>query len=555
MNRDIFLRWGLPVIVAIVATVLGMWFTGSTDEPAPVLAPAVAEAWHAYGPYEGQPLAPIVNANFTTAAFKSQVCAPPWAPGVWDGEGWIFAANEVSNGVSVIDARTLEPVRFIQMEGTPHHVHLSPDGKWVFAGPRYGWYAAAIDTDNLEVKFIDFGQDDPAHPLHWGFDMEGRYAFVTLNRTGELAVIDAATADLITRIPIGRKPRDIAVTPDNKKVFVSHQAEGYVSVVDLGTWEARRLHRTDTDYGSGAGSGMDMSPDGKLLVVSNTADDQLAFFDVETERLVAKVDNVPGPVNVHFLGEDGALIGTGNRSDGSVTFVDRETFTIVKTLKTGAGANIPALGPDGNIWVTHNGERYLSVIDPETLEVTHEIMVQQNPHWILFSPDGRYGFATNWGGNSISVIDVVAKQQVSRVRTGLNPNGVALKVDVPRETLARWRAHSEEVRQMILDASTLVMNEPRDAREHVFLNTCLTCHDVGRIVRNNHAGDAWIAIVERMKGNGAQMTEEEQQMIVEYLQADMHKSLEIRTKLEQMQLESGFPEGAHNPSTSGGSGV
>lgn len=536
MSRDTLFRWGLPLIAAVVAVAVGLVLTGPKNEPVEVV-PVATEPWHAYGPYEGQPLAPIVDANFTTAAFKSQVCAPPWSPGVWDGEGWLFVANEVSNGVSVIDARTLKPVAFFQMEGTPHHVHLSPNGKWAFVGPRYGWYAAAIDTSTLEVKYIDFGKDNPAHPLHWGFDPDGKYAFVSLNRTGELAVIDAVTAELITRIPIGRKPRDIAVTPDGKKVFVSHQAEGYVSVVDVGTWETRRLHRSDTDYSAGHGSGMDMSDDGKLLVVSNTADNELAFFDVETEQLVAKVGNVPAPVNVHFLGQDGAIVGTGNRSDGSVTFVDRETFTIIKTLKTGSGANIPSLGPDGNIWVTHNGERYLSVVDPETLEVTHNIMVQQNPHWILFSPDGRYGFATNWGGDSISVIDVQKKQQVTRVRTGLNPNGVALKVDVPRHTLAEWREKSDDVRQMIHDASTLVMNEPRDERERVFLNTCLTCHDVGRIVRNNHSGEDWIPIVERMKGNGAKMTPEEQQMIVEYLMDDMHKTLEIRTKLEQQLLE------------------
>lgn len=544
MTRDKLLRWGLPAVVAIFAIGFGLWLVGSQNQqpaPADTANAEIQEPWHAFGPYEGLPLAPIVDANFTTAAFKSQVCAPPWAPGLWDGEGWIFAANEVSNGVSVIDARTLKPVRWIQLEGTPHHVHLSPDGKWVFAGPRYGWYAVAIDTETLDVKYIDFGEDDPAHPLHWGFDSEGKYAFVSLNRTGELAVIDAKTAELITRVPVGAKPRDLAVTPDNKKIFVSHQAEGYVSVVDIGTWETRQLHRTDTDYGDGAGSGMDMSPDGKLLVVSNTADNQLVFFDVETEELVAKVDNVPGPVNVHFLGEDGALIGTGNRADGSVTFLDRETLSIIKTLHTGSGANIPSLGPDGNIWVTHNGERYLSVIDPETLEVTHNIMVQQNPHWILFSPDGRYGFATNWGGNSISVIDIQEKTQVARVRTGLNPNGVAMKVDVPKNTLEEWRKKGEEdgVAQIILDASTLVMDEPRDEREAVFLQTCLTCHDVGRIVRNNHSGDDWIPIVERMRGNGAQMTDEEQAMIVEYLQNNMHKTLDIRTKLEDQLSSAG----------------
>lgn len=524
MNRNV-----ARLAAALAALALFIAGCGLAADPAPA---EPEQPWHAYGPYEGEPLAPIVNFNFTTAAFKSQVCAPPWAPGVWDGEGWIFTANEVSNGVTVLDARTLKPVHFIPGEGTPHHVHLSPDGDWVFASPRYGTYAMAIDANTLDLKIIDFGADDPAHPLHWGFSSDGQYAFVSLNRTGELAVIDARTADLVTRVPIGKKPRDIAVTPDNKKVFVSHQAEGFVSVVDIGTWEARQLHRTDTDYGAGAGSGMDMSPDGKLLVVSNTADDELAFFDVETEELVAKVGNVPGPVNVHFLGEDGWLIGTGNRADGSVSFIDRETLTLIKTLPTGSGANIPSLGPDGNIWVTHNGETYLSVIDPESLEVIDEVKAVQNPHWILFSPDGRYGFATNWGANSISVIDIAAREQVATARVGLNPNGIAMKVDVPKETLAEWRQRAEEATQIVRDASTLILPDPRDEREEAFLATCTTCHDVGRIIRNNHSGDVWIDIVERMKGNGAQMTPEQQQMIVDYLREDMHKSLVIQTKYE-----------------------
>ncbi|WP_156315500.1 hypothetical protein [Mesobacillus boroniphilus] len=44
------------------------------------------------------------------------------------------------------------------------------------------------------------------------------------------------------------------VTPDGKKLFVSLQAEPFITVIDIETGEIRYLERTETDYGKGTGS-------------------------------------------------------------------------------------------------------------------------------------------------------------------------------------------------------------------------------------------------------------------------------------------------------------
>lgn len=48
---------------------------------------------------------------------------------------------------------------------------------------------------------------------------------------------------------------------------------------------------------------------------------------------------------------------------------------------------------------------------------------------------------------------------------------------------------------------------------------CSRCHSLDRVEQAQKAGDEWGATVDRMIGNGLQVTDEEQQAIVEYLTA------------------------------------
>lgn len=47
-----------------------------------------------------------------------------------------------------------------------------------------------------------------------------------------------------------------------------------------------------------------------------------------------------------------------------------------------------------------------------------------------------------------------------------------------------YQKENEEEANRINKASTLVFPEARDINEEAFLNTCLQCHDIGRIMKN-----------------------------------------------------------------------
>jgi YVTN family beta-propeller protein len=460
----------------------------------------------------------------------------------WSGHGWVFVANEVGRGLTVLDLRTLEPVEFIYSpdSAVPHHPYLSPDQRWVVTNARFGNEVMVTDTHNgFETDYLEFpeGDDDVAGPLHGTYTHDGRYFVVSLQRSGRMGVLDMEADDgpeIIEVIDIGDRPRDVYITPDDQKAFISMQGEDTVGVLDLDTWEVRYIDRSDEDYSSAGGGGGGMSVDGELFSISNTPEDEVLIIDTASEEVVHRVSDVPAPVNSEFLG-DTHIVGTGNRSDGSASFIDAGTGELLETVETGGGANIPYLGPDGNYWVSHNGAEHISVLDPETFEIIEEVGTGVNPHWIHFLPSGTRALVTNWGEDGISVIDTQNYRQLARATTGLNPNGIVVKTDVTRQQAAEALDRDLEQARTDTDlAAEMVLPDPADRQEEIFLNNCAQCHDLGRVVRNNASGeDEWEEIVLRMVGNGAQLDEEEIDEVVTYLTEGRQDDLDFGTRYDE----------------------
>lgn len=62
----------------------------------------------------------------------------------------------------------------------------------------------------------------------------------------------------------------------------------------------------------------------------------------------------------------------------------------------------------------------VSYIDPTSLEVEQTITVGHNPHELTITPDQRFMYLSNYAapGNSISVVDLVARKHIKQIMTG-----------------------------------------------------------------------------------------------------------------------------------------
>lgn len=78
-------------------------------------------------------------------------------------------------------------------------------------------------------------------------------------------------------------------------------------------------------------------------------------------------------------------------------------------------------------------ENTLAIVDPVSLRVVGKIPTGEGPHEVVASADGHTAYVANYGGqgkpgNSLSIIDLVARKEIKRVDLGalLRPHGIVL---------------------------------------------------------------------------------------------------------------------------------
>src|SRR5439155_21490347 len=67
--------------------------------------------------------------------------------------------------------------------------------------------------------------------------------FVTNEKSDDVTVIDATTRTVLKTIPVGKRPRGVAVSPDGRRVYVTHSNSDTLSVIDAGSLAVLRTVR------------------------------------------------------------------------------------------------------------------------------------------------------------------------------------------------------------------------------------------------------------------------------------------------------------------------
>jgi YVTN family beta-propeller protein len=72
-----------------------------------------------------------------------------------------------------------------------------------------------------------------------------------------------------------------------------------------------------------------------------------------------------------------------------------------------------------------NGDRdYVSVVDLDARRERTRIAVTANPSCVALSPDGREAYVANRGAERLSIVDVATLSVTGTVRVGASPLGV-----------------------------------------------------------------------------------------------------------------------------------
>lgn len=131
----------------------------------------------------------------------------------------IFVLCNQSDEVRVLDATTGAAIKTIQVGHVPRGFSLSPDGSRLFVTNSWDDTLSVIDTASLQVLATWHVGAEPSSVLE---DHAGRYLFVANRISNDVAVLNPQTGAEIKRLAAGRGASYMALSPDGRKLYVTH---------------------------------------------------------------------------------------------------------------------------------------------------------------------------------------------------------------------------------------------------------------------------------------------------------------------------------------------
>jgi YVTN family beta-propeller protein len=187
-----------------------------------------------------------------------------------------------------------------------------------------------------------------------------------------------------------RSPIALALDSGGTRLLVANQAAGSVSWVDA--VDGRVLRETKT---GDRPSGVAISRDGKIGVVSHWYGYDLAVLDLEADRLavVGRVEVGPEPRGVVIAG-DGRTAYVAVGASNEVVRVDLAARQVTGRVEVGREPRGLAFTPDGARLVVGNARgKSISVVDLAKFAVERTLHMQaDNLRQVAVSPDGKYAY-------------------------------------------------------------------------------------------------------------------------------------------------------------------
>ncbi|MBV8379490.1 MAG: YncE family protein [Curvibacter sp.] len=301
--------------------------------------------------------------------------------------------------------------------------------------------------------------------------------FVLNSLDADISVVDPVSFREIKRIPTGKEPHHLYLTPDNKSFVVANALGDSLTFLDPRTAEVQRVLRGISDPYH-----LRFSPDMKWFV---TAGNRLNYVSLyhwvpsDANNPIQLVKRVPAPKTPSHLNIDSKSsvvyaslqdsdelmaidlatqtprwkISVGHQpADLFLTADDKTLFLaltgddkvevydvsgaaprLIKRIETGRGAHsFRNVGDGHHVLVSNRAGNTISKLDLKTLAVVDQYPAPSGPDDMEILPDGRtLIFTSRWSGK-LTQVDMVTHKVVRQLKVGRSPHGVWTLEHEPR---------------------------------------------------------------------------------------------------------------------------
>ncbi|HYX31152.1 MAG TPA: caspase family protein [Pyrinomonadaceae bacterium] len=335
------------------------------------------------------------------ASRMTPLSAPPGLAVLMSEDGKQMLVTDLKTGSVSTYARTdANPVitapirdeRLVPLWGTT--LLIASDSEiYVADEKRGGVFVFGSDVNQSVRDFIEFNSGKPGEMIVAPHRQE---VYVIDKAKQCVVVIDVRTHKLIRQFQTGNTPKAIAITPDERKLYVANEQpapQGTISVIDL---DSKQTKKSISDVN--CPEALAITPDGALLYVvtqCGLGEDPVFVIDTRTDT---KVDDktIPGMA----VGSSIAIAPSGDK-----LYVARSGFY------TRDSSGRPLSVPD-----------QVSIIDTKTNKL--EASYPMNAYLFATTPDGKYLIAGD--GPRLNFMETKTERVVKTIQFDTIPAGVAV---------------------------------------------------------------------------------------------------------------------------------
>lgn len=270
----------------------------------------------------------------------------------------------------------------------------------------------------VETQRIPTGKE----PHHLYLTPDGRSLIVANSAGDSLTFLDPRTA-AVQRVVSGIvDPYHLRFSPDMKWLVT---AANRLNHVDVYRWDGKDLHLARRIPSGRTPSHIWIDGASTTAYVTMQDSDELVALDLASQAIRWRTPTGPMPADVLGIHDGRTLLVGLTGSDAVEVFdVAGPQPRAVGRIPTGKGAHAFRLAGDGrSVFVSNRVANTLSRIDLQTLRVGATYAVPGGPDCMDVSADRTLYVTSRWA-KKLSVIDLEAGRVVQQVKVGRSPHGV-----------------------------------------------------------------------------------------------------------------------------------
>jgi YVTN family beta-propeller protein len=263
---------------------------------------------------------------------------------------------------------------------------------------------------------------------------DGSRIYVSNEADATLDVVDARTLRVTSKIPLSGHPNNISISHDGKRVYIAiRENQGVVDVVDTGM-----LARVKSIPIKGAGHNTYVTPDGRYVIAGSVAGKSMTVIDQKTEEpvwdMVFDLGVRPMAFEQNKDGSTKRIFVQLSDFNGFavVDFATHKETRRVELPKIAAGKKPVLEGGNTSHGMAVSADNTRLIVNSRLnsavyvyslpdLKLVGSAGVGVAPDWVTLTPDGKAAYVANAGSNSVSVVDMTAVREVTRIPVGQVP--------------------------------------------------------------------------------------------------------------------------------------